>query len=98
MKFPSKIETPAGEIITLSDGDRAEGDKRIYTQFPRQPWPTTLRYIASILRLKGMVEDNNYPNGKGAGFLSAFINEAILRREVTMAELCRKYNIPAREG
>ena len=89
-----KITTPKGEQIFTIPGNRGIDDMRIFTRFPKQPWATSLCYIGWVLRLKGMVEDRNYPNGQGRGYLMEFICRCISYRKTTIEDLCREYKIP----
>ena len=94
MKQNFHVETPKGEIVYTEPGNRGPHDMKIFTRFPKQPWKTTLYYIGVILRLKGLVEDRNYPHGRGAKMLLDFIRECILSRKTSIKELCKKYKIP----
>lgn len=88
------IETPIGERIYTVPGDRGPDDMKIYTVFPRTPWAHSLYYIAVCLRLKGMVEDRNYPPpAAGKAKLMEFCRDAIFDRKMTIKDLCKKYEI-----
>jgi len=87
------VETPQGEVVFTKPGNRGPNDMKIFTEFPYMPWPTSLYYIGVVLRLKGAVEDRNYPNGRGRFMLKDFIGECI-ERKVPIVELCKKYKIP----
>jgi len=90
-------KTPNNEEVFATPGNRGPNDMKIWSIFPNQPWPTSLYYIGYVMRLKGMVEDRNYPNGYGAGMLVSFLAECILNNQKTVLELCNKYKIPLRE-
>ena len=92
-----KIITPNQERIFTVPGNRGPNDMRIFSEFPKQPWATTLYYVGCILRLKGMVEDRNYPSGFGHAMLAAFILECICHPEIKVIELCKRYKIPLQE-
>ena len=79
-KTDFKIETPNNEIITTQPGKNGPDDMKIFTTFPKMPWPHSLYYIAVCLRLKGLVEERNYPNGYGRGMLASFCLEAIFTK------------------
>ncbi len=87
--------TPNGEKVWTTPGENSKDDMKIWTEFPRMPWMTTLYYIGVVLRLKGRVEECNYPNGYGWGMLLAFIAECILT-DKSIKNLCIKYKIPLR--
>jgi hypothetical protein len=93
-----RIITPTQEKIWTVPGTRGPDDMRIYSEFPKQPWATTLYYIGCILRLKGFVEDRNYPNGYGHAMLAAFFIECICHPEIPIKDLCSKYKIPIQEN
>ena len=100
MSTPKKnynITTKAGERVYTRPGTRGPNDMQIFTVFPKQPWKTTLAYMGVVLRLKGMVEDGNYPpaNGyDGAWKLLKFIRDCIMKRSVSIWELCSQYEMP----
>lgn len=100
LKQNYRIETPNNEIVYTEPGKNGENDMKIFSKFPKIPWAHSLYYIATCLRLKGMVEDRNYPpkEGKyGSGMLVAFCSEAILNKQISIKDLCKKYKIPERE-
>lgn len=93
MKQYYTIETPYGERIFTTPGKNGPDDMKIFSSFPCQPWAHSLYYIAVCLRLKGMVEDRNYPPPQqGKGMLMSFCHDAIFSR-TPIKELCEKYNI-----
>jgi hypothetical protein len=89
-----RIITPNKEVIFTKPGKNGPDDMKIFTQFPKIPWPHSLYYIATCLRLKGIVEDRNYSFGKGKQMLIEFCGDAISNYELTIAEICKKYKIP----
>jgi len=96
-----KILTPNNEEIYTVPGKNGPDDMKIYTKFPKTPWAHSLYYIGVCLRLKGMVEDRNYPpkNGlRGKNMLRDFCCECIENYNLTIADICKKYRIPMREG
>lgn len=105
MKQNYNLWTPYGEHIFTEPGSNGPDDMKIYIEFPYQPWPITLYASGSLLRLKGMVEDRNYPPpNQGAGWLARFGIDCILKREIEMPDdldmplLCQKYKIPLKEN
>lgn len=90
------ITTPNNELVETVPGKNGEFDMKIFTSFPKMPWAHSLYYIATCLRLKGMVENRNYPNGTGRGYLASFCLEAIFSK-VPISELCKKYKIKEKE-
>jgi len=94
MKQDYHIKTPKGEIVYTEPGDRGPHDMKIFTRFPKQPWKTTLYYIGVILRLKGAVENRNYPPPyQGAKMLFNFCRDCIFSK-MPIKDLCKKYKIP----
>ena len=89
------VKTPYGERIFTEPGKNGPDDMKIYTTFPKLPWPHSLYYIAVCLRLKGMVEDRNYPppKHKGKAMLAEFCRDAIFATTVPIRDLCKKYKI-----
>jgi hypothetical protein len=88
-----KILTPYGEHIFTEPGKNGPDDMKIFTTFPKQPWPHSLYYIAVCLRLKGMVEDRNYPPPlKGKAMLMEFCRDAVFTK-TPIKEICQKYKI-----
>ena len=92
-----KIITPNKEIIFTEPGNNGPEDMKIFTRFPRTPWMHSLYYIGACLRLKGMVEDRNYPNGRGKEMLVDFCRDSIKDYKSLLAEICKKYQIPERK-
>lgn len=89
--------TDAGERVYTKPGNRGPNDMQIFSIFPKLPWKTTLQYIGIILRLKGIVEDRNYPRDsgyQGAWKLLRFIKDCIVKRSISIHELCKQYEIP----
>lgn len=97
MKQSYEITTPAGEMVRTIPGNRGQYDMKILSTFPRKDWPQTLYYVAVILRLKGMVEERNYPNGDGPGKLMTFVHDAIFNRKLSIKQICEKHKIPLKE-
>ena len=100
MKQDYRIETPNMEVIYTEPGKNGENDMKIFTRFPRIPWAHSLYYIGCCLRLKGMVEDRNYPpeNGyKGKRMLMNFCCECIENTKESIKDICKKYRIPEKE-
>jgi len=97
LKQRYKLRTPTGEVVYTEPGKNGPGDMKIFTVFPRIPWMTTLHYMGIVLRLKGMVEDRNYPPNRGyegAYKLLKFIRDCIVRRTTPIKELCAEYEMP----
>ncbi len=92
------IKTPNGERVYTIPGKNGPADMKIFSEFPKQPWPTSLYYVGTLLRLKGWVEDRNYPEGFGRVFLVGFIIECIANTSVSISDLCKKYKIPEKEN
>lgn len=95
-----KIVTPNNEIITTEPGKNGENDMKIFTKFPFMPWPHSLYYIGVCLRLKGMVEERNYPPGEGRqgkAYLMNFISECVFNNHIPISEICKKYKIKTKE-
>lgn len=88
------ITTPNKEVIYTEPGKHGPADMKIFTSFPHMPWPHSLYYISVCLRLKGMVEDRNYPYGRGKNMLIDFCKDSISNYDLTIAEICKKYDIP----
>jgi len=91
-----KIITPYDEKIHTEPGKNGVDDMKIFTVFPKMPWPHSLYYIGVCLRLKGMVEDRNYPPEKGLqgkGKLLAFCRDCIVDYKKTIKEICEKHQI-----
>jgi hypothetical protein len=93
-----KIKTPYGEIVHTIPGKNGPLDMKIFTTFPKMPWPHSLYYIAVCLRLKAMVEDRNYPPpAAGRGKLMEFCHDCIFSK-MTIREICRKHQIELPDG
>jgi len=92
-----KIITPNSELVFTVPGKNGVDDMKILTEFPKSPWAHSLYYIGVCLRLKGMVEDRNYPNAMGKFMLLDFCCDCITKRDVSILDICRKYKIPERE-
>lgn len=100
MKTDFQIKTPNGEVIYTEPGKNGPNDMKIFTRFPKIPWAHSLYYIGVCLRLKGLVEDRNYPpekNFQGKGMLMSFCRECIFNTKTPISEICKKYKIPERE-
>jgi len=52
--------TKNNERIFTKPGSKSENDFKIFTHFPKTPWPHSLEYIAACLQLKQEVEEINY--------------------------------------
>lgn len=94
-----RIITPSNEIITFKPGKKREGDFKIYTEFPYQPWAHSICYIGHCVRLKGEVEDICYPTAEGfqgRGKLLAFLQNCLYRTNRSIEELCKLHKIPDR--
>lgn len=94
VKQEYRIITPNQEVIYTEPGDNGPKDMKIFTRFPRIPWMHSLYYIAVCLRLKGMVEDRNYAKGRGKNMLIDFCEDAISDYSLSIAEICKKYDVP----
>lgn len=95
-----KIITPNNEIVTTEPGKNGPMDMKIFTTFPKMPWPHSLYYIGVCLRLKGMVEERNYPPGEGKqgkAYLMNFIRECVFENNIPISEICKKYKIKIKE-
>ena len=88
------ILTPNNERVFTVPGKNGDLDMKILTEFPYTPWPHSLYYIGVCLRLKGMVEDRNYPNGRGKFMLLDFCCDCITKKDVSIKDICSKYKIP----
>ena len=100
MKQNYLIKTPNNETIYTEPGKNGPNDMKIFTRFPKIPWAHSLYYIGVCLRLKGMVEDRNYPQEKGfrgSRMLLDFLKECIFDRKTPISEICKKYKIPEKE-
>jgi hypothetical protein len=93
LKQKYRITTPNDEIVYTKPGKNGEYDMKIFTEFPYMPWPHSLYYIGVCLRLKSMVEDRNYPNGRGKHMLLHFCQECILNKNKTIKEICEDFKI-----
>ena len=93
------IVTPNNEKIYTEPGKNGPEDMKIFTRFPKIPWAHSLYYIGVCLRLKGLVEDRNYPRPKfkGRNILVEFCNECITRLDKSIKQICKDFNIPTRE-
>ena len=90
------LKTPNNEVIYTEPGKNGPSDMKIFTRFPKMPWAHSLYYIGVCLRLKGLVEDRNYPPPKnGKGMLLSFCRECICNYNLTIREICEKYKIPS---
>lgn len=99
-KIPDKYKCGDDTEIECRQGKKSEDDFKIYTRFPNQPWPHTLEYIGQCIRLKAEVEEINYPRSKGfqgKKFLHRFIQDCIWKTNMTIKEICKKFQIPERE-
>lgn len=95
-----KIKSPNNEVVYTEPGKNGPDDMKIFTRFPKMPWPHSLWYIGACLRLKGLVEERNYPQPKGFRgrlMLIDFCRECIENLDVSITDICRKYRIPERE-
>ena len=100
MQFKQKqnysVITPNGEKVFTMPGKNGERDMKIFSEFPKQPWPHSLFYIGLCLRLKGEIEDRNYPpkNGfKGREMLLEFCQDCLYRLDLNIFQICKKYKI-----
>lgn len=94
-----KIESPNGEIVYCEPGKNGPDDMKIFTRFPRIPWAHSLWYIGACLRLKGIVEDRNYPPAEGylgKQKLIYFCIECIENYKLSITEICKNFQIPER--
>jgi len=92
-----EIITPYNEKIYTKPGKNGDNDMKIFTRFPKIPWAHSLYYIGVCLRLKGMVEDRNYPPAQGyAGKLKLFhfVKDCIFDRKLSIEAVCKKHQIP----
>lgn len=91
------IVTPNGEKVFTEPGKNGPEDMKIFTMFPKMPWPHSLYYIAVCLRLKAKVEDRNYPPpAQGRGKLMDFCYDCIFSK-LSIREICEKHKIPIKE-
>jgi hypothetical protein len=99
LKQDYDIKTPNNERIFTEPGKKGEGDMKIFTVFPKIPWPHSLYYIGVCLRLKGIVEDRDYPVEKGyqgRGMLMSFCRQVLYSKK-SIKELCEEYKIKLRK-
>lgn len=95
LKQDYKLTTPSNETVYTVPGKKGEGDMKIFTHFPKLPWAHTLHYIGICLRLKGIVEDRDYPPpAKGKDILVDFCRDAITDYTRTISQICKDYQIP----
>ena len=94
VKQEYRITTPNKEVVYTEPGNNGPEDMKIFTRFPKIPWMHSLYYIGVCLRLKGMVEDRNYPNGRGKDMLVDFCKDAISNYKLSITQICKKYKIP----
>ena len=96
MKQDFYIVSPYNEIIYTEPGKNGKNDMKVLTVFPRNHWPQSLYYIGVCLRLKGFVEDRNYPppRYRGKRMLTAFCKDCIESWHLSISDICRRYNIP----
>jgi len=97
MKQDYEIKTPNNELIYTKPGKNGPNDMKIFTRFPKMPWPHSLYYIGVCLRLKGLVEDRNYPTGRGKHMLLHFCQECILNHKLSILDICKKFKIPIKD-
>lgn len=91
VKYPCKD----GTVLYTTEGDRTEGDKKIWIKPTKTPWMPTIECLLAWIRMKGwFVEQNNYPNGQGKKYLHRAIQDALYCKDLTIREICRKFKIP----
>lgn len=86
-----------GTEIYCTRGTKSGDDLIIKTRFPNRVQSHKLEYIGQCLRMKGEIEETNYPSGagyRGKQYLSDFAIECIWRTDIPVLELCRKFKIP----
>ena len=90
-----------GTKLLTKPGNKSKNDFIIFTKFPQPTHPHLLEYIGQALRLKGEVEDINYPiehGYQGHKYLIRFIRECIENKEKTVKEICNEFRIPTRDN
>lgn len=92
-----KIKTPYGEIIETIPGKNGPNDMLILSTFPSMPHAHSLCYIGHCVRIKGEVEERNYPVSdgyQGKGKLMAFLHACLYRPNSTIEQICIEHGIP----
>jgi len=94
------IISPHGEKIFTRPGNRGDHDMKIYVQFPEsRPFPISLFCTGWIVRLKGLVEERNYPPPRdGAKKIQRYLKECLFERQTDIIDLCVRHKIPGIES
>lgn len=94
VKYPCKD----GTLLYTKEGNRAEGDKKIFIKFPKNPWMPSIECLLAWIRMKSwLIEDNNYKRQKGyrgKGMLHDAIQHSVWRKDLKIREICKKFKIP----
>ena len=92
---PKVYEFPDGSRIDLMQGRKHTDDRILLATFPKERFAYSLRWIATALRLKGYIEEINYPQSegyKGKTMLLDFLEDAIMK-DITIDDICKKYKL-----
>ena len=89
--YQLKFQCNDNTRIQTDKGNNSENDFKIFIAPDYEPWAPTFESLGWWLRLKGFVEDINYPHGKGKDFLFDYVYRSIYYRWISIPKLYKQY-------